>query len=112
MILVVGKGSNDSNVSEKIVPVSGSVRSVSPPSASASASAPGSTASATYASASATTVVVTSPVVARVAPMPESTTVGVTTIEDLGRKGVDVNIGEPICVEVKEASDMDLDLKL
>ena len=57
------------------------------------------------AAAAAAAVVVTP--VTRVVPMPESTTVEVT-IGDLGRTGVEVKIGEPICVEVKEASDMDL----
>lgn len=57
-------------------------------------------------SAAAAAAVVVTPVT-RVVPMPESTTVEVT-IGDLGRTGVEVKIGEPICVEVKEASDMDL----
>lgn len=79
MILVVGKGSGGAGVLEKMVPTGGSVRSVSPP------------------------LVFAAVVVTPVVPMPESTTVE-DTIGDLGRTGVDVKIGEPICVT--EVSDM------
>ena len=113
-ILVVGNGSSGSGsgvseISEKMVPSRGSV-------GSGSVSFPPSLGSAAAAAA----VVVTAE-----APMPESTTVEVTTatgdlgrtavdvkIGDLGRIGVEEKIGEPICVEVKEASDMELKFSL
>ena len=113
-ILVVGNGSSGSGsgvseISEKMVPSRGSV-------GSGSVSFPPSLGSAAAAAA----VVVTAE-----APMPESTTVEVTTatgdfgrtatvdvnVGDLGRIGVEEKIGEPICVEVKEASDMELKIQ-
>ena len=116
-ILVVGNGSSGSGsgvseISEKMVPSRGSV-------GSGSVSFPPSLGSA--AAAAAAVVVVTAE-----APMPESTTVDVTTatgdlgrtaatvdvkVGDLGRIGVEEKIGEPICVEVKEASDMELKIQ-